>query len=298
VHSISIARLVYWLFVKKFDIQSCELRVSFKDGNNLNIEPGNLVLTTPSKTIAKAYQKNHRPRKSFNKKAKPVSQYDLTGKWLATYPSVTVAAKATGIYSSTLVESLNKRNSYTGGYIWKYGCLQENLPHIPKAVSKLIESEKLYSTVVTQYNMLGEKVKEYLNLKTAAIAVKVQPNSIRRVIIGASLTAGGYYWLLGKGPMKISVCHIQKRKQESKSKICRPVTQYGLNGNRVETYPSIAEASRVTGLHPMNIFTALKNQGQSITGGSLWVYGKGAENIIVPEKVKRKYFLQITKTSA
>lgn len=107
-----------------------------------------------------------------------------------------------------------------------------------------------------------------------------------------SLTAGGYYWVLGKGPTKMSVCHIQKRKEESRSKICRPVTQYHLDGSRIATYPSIAEASSVTGLHPMNIFTALKNQGQSITGGSLWVYGKGAEIIIVPEKVKRKCFLQ------
>jgi hypothetical protein len=40
-----LSRLMYWLFVDKFDINNKNLCVAVKDGNFLNVDPDNLYLT-------------------------------------------------------------------------------------------------------------------------------------------------------------------------------------------------------------------------------------------------------------
>jgi hypothetical protein len=290
-HRIGIARIAYYLFVEKFDLEDHRLVVSCKDENGLNILPENLILTSPSKNILKAYEKNYRPRDSFGNKAKPVSQYDLTGKWLKTYPSLVQAAKLTDIDPSNISESLNRRRTYTGRYIWRYGSNKKKVG-ISRSVKKRLASEKLHSQIISQYDLQGNKIREHPNLKAAAKSVKTQTNQIRAVILGTRLSAKNYYWTIGKGADKVSLQHIEESIRQRKEKICRPVTQYNLQGENLGTYSSIAEAAKILNLHSMDISGALKKEGKSIAKGFLWVYGNGKANIKVNPAVKRKYHLQ------
>jgi NUMOD4 motif/NUMOD1 domain len=269
-YDIPIARLVYYLFVKKFDLDNRKLIISFKDEDPFNICAGNLVLTTLSKRITESYTNNHRPRESFGKKALAVTQYNLAGQRIASYPSINAAEQATGLLSSQISDAVLSKSHYSGGYIWVSGNRKSNLPKIPAYVKKKIASENLHSSIVTQYNLAGDKIREYPTIKAAAKAVKVQYQTIRRVVLGLDLTAKGYHWQLGSGPGHISLGHIIEKKQRRYKRISRPVLQFGQYGKQLEIYPSIAEAARQTGIPAMNIFCALKRSGSS--GGFLWRY--------------------------
>jgi hypothetical protein len=286
--SIPIARMVYYLFIKKFDMSDRKLVVSMKDEDSLNICPQNLILTSPSNNIKKAYEKNRRERASFGNNAMSISQYDFKGNWIQTYPSISFASRATGISSGQIARTLEDSDSYTSGYLWRYGEKQNKLLKIPNRLTRKLDSEIFHSTIVTQYDLLGKRIREHKNLKAAAKAVGAQPNMIRKVILGSSLSAKNYYWKLGQEAKQISMEHIEKKKLESSRKIRRPVMQYDLTGNKIKTYLSIAEASRSLGIHPMNITYALRKEGSNTANGFLWAYGKDESKIKINPRVQRK----------
>lgn len=51
---------------------------------------------------------------------KPVVQYDLSGKIIATYDSISDAARATDINRKGINDCCNKKIKTSGGYIWKF----------------------------------------------------------------------------------------------------------------------------------------------------------------------------------
>jgi hypothetical protein len=239
-YAVSVARMVYWIFIKKFDWEDRSRVVSFKDENPKNIRLENLILSSPSKNLLKAYQKRYRPIDSFENKARPLNQYDLKGRRINSYPSVTSAAYSTGISISNICRALNHGNRYAGWYIWAYGNKKIKNTKIPDYVIQKLASEKFHSSIISQYDKSGRKLKEYENLKAAAMAVRAQTGQIRRAIIGPALSAKGYYWRLGKGEKRISLSHVEEKKQAWKKKISRPVTQYDLGGNKIKNYASVA----------------------------------------------------------
>jgi hypothetical protein len=289
--SVPIARMVYNLFIKKFDMSDRKLVVSMIDEDSLNICPKNLFLTSPSKNIKKAYEKNRRERASFGNNARSISQYDFKGNWIRTYPSITFASKATGISSGQIARTLQDCDSYASGYIWRYGKQQRKISKLPERLIKKMDSEIFHSTIVTQYTLFGKRTREHKNLKAAAKAVGAQPNMIRKVILGDSLSAKNHYWALGQGPKQISMEPIEKKKLESTQNIRRPVTQFDLTGRKMKSYLSIAEASRALGIHPMNITYALRKEGSSTANGFLWAYGKDESKIKIAPRVQRKNVL-------
>jgi hypothetical protein len=284
--------MVYYLFVAKFNLEDRSLAVSCKDENSLNIRPDNLILTNPSEYITKAYQLNRRPLESFYNKPRLLSQYDLHGKWLRDYPSINAAAKLTGIMSSGICTALTAPNHYAGNYIWRYAHSKKDNIKVTPFVKKKLASDKLYATPISQYDLSGRKIKEFSDLRTAAHALKCKPGTIRWVLLGRNLTAKGYYWQLGKGPSQIPMEHLQKSKDNWEKKICKPVTQYGLDGKKIRSFPSSAEAARQLSLDPMNISTALRSPKLQSGGGYFWQYGEGPAHITVPERLKKRYALQ------
>jgi hypothetical protein len=286
--SVSIARIVYYLFKKRFDLSDRTLVVSMKDENSLNINPKNLVLISPAVNIINAFEKNRRERTSFGNNAMVISQYDFEGNWIASFPSISLASKDTGISSGQIARSLADSNSYANGFLWRHGKSQAKLKKIPERAIKKRESDIFHSKVVTQYDLSGKWIGEFKNLKQAAKMVGIQANLIRLVILGDSLSASNSYWILGKGPKRISMDAIHKKREECQRVIWRPVTQYDMRGVKIGNYKSIAEASRKTNVHPMNISQGLKNEGVNLGGGFLWVRGQGPDLLELSAKLKRK----------
>jgi len=51
---------------------------------------------------------------------RPVIQYSLAGKKIATYPSINEAVRRTQIFSSSICRCLKKGSRHAGGYLWCY----------------------------------------------------------------------------------------------------------------------------------------------------------------------------------
>ena len=288
-YSIGIARMVYYLFIKEFDLEARSIFISCKDENPFHVHFSNLLFTSPSKTITKAYQKEHRPRDSFGNKARPIAQYDKTGKKIAEYPSIYEAAKLTGIGLSAINAQMSYSIGYTGGYIWIYIKKKPENIIISPAIKRRIDSEQIHRQImITKYDLKGQKIKVYENLNAAAKAEKIQPNSIKLVLKGEVQTAGGFYWEKGDGKKQVSVEHIGSGRKT----MYRAVTQYDLEGDRVVCFISITEAAKQTGIAKPIIDSALACGASATGAGYIWRYGKGAKKIKVHQRIVRKKYLE------
>jgi hypothetical protein len=132
-HYISVGRIVYYCFVEKFDLDDNSIFITYKDGNGLNPIPDNLlkvnisglqhiIMATQRKDLHFSHSKENQERcieKARLVRNKKVMQYDLQGTYIATYDSISIAAKATGInLSSISLASKKKRYQTAGGFIW------------------------------------------------------------------------------------------------------------------------------------------------------------------------------------
>jgi len=95
VWSISVARLVYFVFVTPFDIDNPELIVSYMDCDGRNVVPSNLILSNRIRVAKRSY-KLKRTHSHWEENKLPVGQLTMTGKLIKTYTSITEASQKTG----------------------------------------------------------------------------------------------------------------------------------------------------------------------------------------------------------
>jgi hypothetical protein len=272
-YSLSIARLVYFLFVKYFDLKDRTIMISYRDGDPFNISPKNLVLTNPSASIAKAYKNNHHSLNLFGNVALPLSQYDLTGKKMGNFASISSASSASGIKPTSISTALKRKDGYGAGYIWRTGNKNKQSIKIPVSVKKILEAKMLRTSIITQYDLKGKKIREFNNLAGAAKTVNKQPNCIRLILLGKAFTCANSYWKLGKGPPTIDIKPILDQKLEKLRKsLCRSVTQFDLNGKKIRTYRSLADAARFMGVNSMSIHSAMTTGKSYTCRGFFWRY--------------------------
>lgn len=120
----SIARLVYYHFVEKFDMDDRNIVISYKDGNSLNIHADNLEKISASERRLKSFRMD----KARNRKVdylKPVSQYTVLGDLVANFDSIYDAEKAVGVGCESIQDVITKVFLTAGGFRW---FLQSNPP--------------------------------------------------------------------------------------------------------------------------------------------------------------------------
>lgn len=199
-HSISIGRLVYYCFVKKFDLSNKGLLVTYKDGNGLNVVPKNLELVDGIKMQKRAFKIGRRAyfeptpevRKKLSEKGIKVSQYDLDGRYIATFDNAVTAAKETSASASHIRLVAKKQGVSSGNFIWRYRDDKKNLD------KKDVFKRKTRGHVVSSYNTkTGRKIKTYEAIAQAAKILGVSRKSISRAIDGQRKTSGNMYWRVG-----------------------------------------------------------------------------------------------------
>ena len=67
-------------------------------------------------------------KQNYGKISPLTVQYDITGKYLATFTTMQEAEKTTGVLSSGIARCVNGESSHAGGFIWKRGFLGEEIP--------------------------------------------------------------------------------------------------------------------------------------------------------------------------
>ncbi|MDJ1485364.1 NUMOD4 domain-containing protein [Cytophagaceae bacterium YF14B1] len=115
---IALARLVYYLFVRPFDLEDYSLVVSYKDCNSLNVHYTNLELLSISEQKYKMFAKGRaRSWRADHKQA--VIQYTVSGTEIARFESIYAAEKATAIPSGSIYTTVSGKSYTAGGYHWR-----------------------------------------------------------------------------------------------------------------------------------------------------------------------------------
>lgn len=121
---------------------------------------------------------------------KPIIQYDLAGKFIKTYHSISEAlsqVSPNGSYENIYLCLIGRRKT-AFGFMWTYSKGSNN--DIPKN----IRNKKHYIRIVLQYTKDLTFVKEHPSITAAANSVNGSRGPIHKVCIGHQRVAYGYIW--------------------------------------------------------------------------------------------------------
>jgi len=112
-----MARLVYYHFVEKFDLDDHSIIISYKDDNRFHIHSSNLEKLSVSEGLFKRYRtdraKNHR-----DDYAQAVNQYMVEGEFVAAFKSIYEARDMLGIECRNIFTVIKKEGLTAGGFRW------------------------------------------------------------------------------------------------------------------------------------------------------------------------------------
>jgi len=233
-YNLSVARLVYYSFIKKFNLEDENLVVLAKDGDGKNINPKNLQLADLRAKQMRIYERNRLKRtfvysfdefkggmkESSNPYCKQISQYSLKGKRIKIFPSIKAAAEALDIRTTAICAVLKERQVSCGGWVWRYG---------------------------------NEAVID-----------------ISYILSGKQKSAGGFIWRKGFGPRKIDLTGHLWGEELRASKLMKKVKQYSMDGKHIKTFSSIKDAAHAVGVSPGAISMALSQNKRS--AGFKWKF--------------------------
>jgi len=216
---LPVRRLVYYCFIKPFDLKDKTINVICKDGNGLNVRPSNLKMISLRDATLRTLRLKRRPAAiknvdtykaamaSVKQTSKQISQYNQKGKKIKTYPSVMEAHRKTRLSHSHIRNAAVGNECRAGGYFWAYG----KIPSFD-VKSYLEKRRKSYKekkgTKVTQYDLDGKRIAEFLTLQDAANAIGKDYTGISANIRCVTNSAYGYIWKKGWGREKIKVKNV------------------------------------------------------------------------------------------
>lgn len=116
---------------------------------------------------------------------KSVYQYDIDMNLIRIYPSINNASKINNLSHGNISKCCKYKVKMVGGYIWRFeGDLTPTI--FEKGVDKF---EPIY-----QYDLEGNFIKEYRNIKEASIDLSISTQGIRNCCKGKYKSSGGYIW--------------------------------------------------------------------------------------------------------
>ena len=191
-----------------------------KDHNGLNVRPSNLIQASLSQKQKRIFDFNRREPLVVDKEGrkkgitnsrlvnnKPVTQYDLKGRKIKTFPSIAVASKETGI-SHSHISSRARGVEYTaGGFIWRQGKARkiDITPMLEKIMLRKKQNKDSFGKKVSQYSIKGKRVAAFPTINDAAKATGIRHSDISKVIQKRRNSAGGFFWKEGYGPLHIDL---------------------------------------------------------------------------------------------
>lgn len=283
-YPISIARVTYYCFKRKFDLANMDLLVLAWDGDGRNISLDNIVLVNRSKKQQRIFDRKRfkKPvvysfdefsnglQKSANENCRQVTQYTITGKKLKTFLSIKAAAVFLNLRESGINSALKERQISSGGFVWRYGDASK-VDLKPLLEKRAIHRKQLRGTKVSQYDTGGKRLNTYLTISDAGTASGIRSSDISVTVNGKQKSAGGFIWRKGWGKKQIDV------KQDDYGELLRAkvkwkkVKQYNLSGKYLKTFESVKAAAISVHLSPSAISTALKRKS-NLAGGYKWKF--------------------------
>lgn len=124
-------RIIYSVFVEEIDYEKDGLYVINKNGDGFDCRAKNLQVLTKSEKQHRAIARGRidltflktidrsKWKKNYSRR-KPINQYDLKGKLIRKYVSVTEASEKSGIDEKSIISVAKGRYSQWRGFRWEY----------------------------------------------------------------------------------------------------------------------------------------------------------------------------------
>jgi len=142
----SVARLVYYHFIEKFDLYDRNILICCKDDNSLHIHYTNLEKISASENRVKTFHLNRARNRNIIYE-QPVSKYTVEGVWVADFESMYDAEKSIGVGCRNIMDAVNKQFLTAGQFRWflkSYKPKEEDFIIPPKPTSKKILNTTLW----------------------------------------------------------------------------------------------------------------------------------------------------------
>lgn len=187
---------------------------------------------------------------------KPVNQYSKDGTFIRRFNSLVEAAAAIGKMSTQISSCCYKRCLSCGGYLWSF---DGDVPvDYDKEIGKL-------GITIDQYDLGGKFIRTFETGSKACRVVntgaerKISKGQIINCCKNDNYSAAGYLWRFhGDNPPK-----------PYRDRYYCPILQLTKDGQIVNCFNSLDEASRNTNIQKSNITYCLNGKRQS-AGGYLW----------------------------
>ncbi len=130
---------------------------------------------------------------------------------------------------------------------------------------------------VSQYTMLGKKVKTYPSVTIASQETGISQSHISNRARGTEFSAGGFIWRFGNAPsvdIKPMLKLIEQWRNRNKEAFGTKVSQYNMKGRRICVYPTINDAAKATAISKANI-SSVFSENRFSAGGFYWLKGYG-----------------------
>lgn len=190
------------------------------------------------------------------KEFKKIYQYDEKGNLLKEFNSCLDASLEVKIGQESIRECCRGNRFSAAGFQWSYNKV-ENLDTI------IIEG-----TPIVQFSLLGEQIKLFSSIKSAAEELKLYPAQISKSCrLKNNYRAGDFLWRYLKD--------VEEGQQIEKytNPRSRKVYQYNLEGKYIQDYNSLIDAAEDLNLNSSNLTTCCQGK-QKTVGGFQWSYEK------------------------
>ncbi len=203
-------------------------------------------------------------------KAKPVIQFKLDGKKVATFSSVNQASIETGFSSATLLDCASKRTKVSHGFVWRF----EGEPY--KGEYRFYQRGK----PVTQHTLEGKRIRTYHSIEIAAHATGLTPDNIQKNVKGENKTAGGFIWRNARSREIKELSAFQASTYKTNAMKMKAITRYSLEGQKIAAYSSISEAARHLKTSSSTICFALDKPNRTALGYVWRTKGNGYDGAL------------------
>lgn len=229
---------------------------------------------------------------SVHTRARSLLQFDLQGKFKQEYPSVMEASRITGISPASISECARGNLVTAGGFQWRFKddpLFKAREQDGEYAIKAAVRRKPRNAKTILQFDLDGNFIREFPSISDARAALGFINAGFNRCISGKCLTAAGFQWRMKNDPIfKEGVFKLPPVLHRDLHK-AKPVLQFSVRGKFIREYPSLNEATRISGISKVSIMRCLKGE-KMLAGKFQWRFKKdeadGAAMMDIPP-VKR-----------
>ena len=170
-----------------------------------------------------------------------VSQYNLNGEYIKTFPSAVIAAKKTGADSSVIGQCCIGKKMTSGNFLWsreKKDVIDIPDGFVPPRPFKVFKKN-------------GDYIGEFLN-QTDCVHLGMIPTNIGRCLNGERASVNGYVVIYSDQYHGQCMKYVPKKRRTTNKK-SKAVLKLDLNGNLISEYESITQAAKSEGRSPSDV---------------------------------------------